>query len=281
MAVAAACEDYTFWYEGTSVPALASVTVAIEAGTFVGIVGRNASGKSTLCYSLAGLVPNFYHGRWTGRVLLFGEDAADLGLAGAVTRVGFVFHNPESQLSGTSLTVREEIAFGLGNLGLAPSEIAARTDETLALLGLRDLAARSPYALSGGQQQLVVLASVLAMRPRMLVLDEPTSELDPVGTAEVFALLARLKAAGTTLVVAEHKSALLAQHADRLLWIDGGRLRADGTPAQVFGAVGPADGVALPAPTAVARGLAARGRWTGPLPVRLEQLVEGLPHGRI
>jgi energy-coupling factor transporter ATP-binding protein EcfA2 len=149
--------------------------------------------------------------------------------------VGIVFDNPEFQLSQP--TVADEVAFGLENLGVEPAEMPARIAEALALVGLQGLEERSPFALSGGQQQRLALASVLVMRPTVLFLDEPTSNLDPVGKADVLAIAGRLHADGITIIVADHEVEGLAERADRLVVLESGRVVLDGPPASVLSRV--------------------------------------------
>jgi energy-coupling factor transporter ATP-binding protein EcfA2 len=192
-----------------------------------------------------------------------------------VQRVGLVLQNPFNQISGTRYTVREEIAFGLENLGVPPAEMPARIDAVLDATGIADLAERSPLKLSGGQMQRVALAAVLAMRPPILVLDEPTAQLDPVGSREVFAAVQALAARGeTTVVIIEHKLEWIGRFADRIIVLAGGALVADGPPAEVL-----ADprlhvwGVGATRYTRAARHAQSHGLWPAgqPLPVTLEQ----------
>jgi energy-coupling factor transporter ATP-binding protein EcfA2 len=207
-----------------------------------------------------------------------GLNTANVTLADLVRRVGLVFQNPYNQISGTKYTVREEVAFGLENLGLARSEMAARVDQALELTGLAALAERSPFALSGGQQQRLALAAILVMRPPLLVLDEPTSQLDPQGARELFQVLASLAAAGETAVVlAEHKLEGIAAHADRLLVLAEGRLVADGPPAELLASDHLESwGLRPTAYTQAARLAAGRGLLPAGArpPVTLEQAVE-------
>jgi energy-coupling factor transport system ATP-binding protein len=268
----------TYTYPATKMPALVDLNFEVPAGQFCAVVGANGAGKSTLCYAIAGFVPHFYNGELTGSVQVAGFDVPSASLAKLAGEVGLVFANPFNQITGARFTVREEIAFGLENLGVPRDEMAARVDEVLALVGLADIGDRSPYALSGGQQQRVAIASVIVMRPRVLVLDEPTSQLDPVGTREVFETLHQLATAdGITVVLAEHKLEWIAVYADRVIVLDRGRIERDGPPRQVLADSGLAQfGLAATRYTQVARlaierGLAPPDRA---LPVTLEQAVE-------
>jgi energy-coupling factor transporter ATP-binding protein EcfA2 len=227
--------DFSYRYPSADTWALNEINLEIPEGQFVGIVGANGAGKSTLCYALSGFAPHFYRGKAQGRFELNDQDvlASDLGqLAG---EVGLVFQNPFNQISGARYTVREEIAFGLENLGMPPADIRQRVDEILAQSDLTELAERSPFALSGGQQQRVAIAAIMAMQPGVLVLDEPTSQLDPHGTKEVFASLDALtQQRAATVVLASHKLEWLAAFCDRVLVLNQGRVVADGEPARVL-----------------------------------------------
>jgi energy-coupling factor transporter ATP-binding protein EcfA2 len=273
-------EDLVYTYPRGRQPALRGVSLAVPAGQFCALVGANGAGKSTLCNALAGFVPHFYRGTLKGRVEVAGLNVAETGLADLAGVVGLVFANPFNQISGARFTVRDEVAFGLENLGVERAEMVARVEETLALAGLSELAGRSPYALSGGQQQRLAIASVLAMRPQLLILDEPTSQLDPVSTRQLFELLSELAAPGKmTVVVATHSLEWVAACAERVVVLAGGQIVADGRPLEVLASPLLAEhGLGQTRYTEVARlaqeqGLAPAGR---PLPVTLEQAVEFL-----
>jgi energy-coupling factor transporter ATP-binding protein EcfA2 len=228
-------EGLTYSYPGQAKPALQDVNLDVPAGQFCAIVGANGAGKSTLCYALTGFVPHFYHGKIRGAIGVTGHDILQTPPGRLAGEIGLVFQNPFNQITGARFTVREEVAFGLENLGVPREEILSRADEALALTGLAEVANRSPYALSGGQQQRLAIASMIVMRPRVLVLDEPTSQLDPVGTREVFAALSALAAAGdTTVVLAEHKLEWLATFAGRVVALSGGKIVADGPPREIL-----------------------------------------------
>ena len=269
--------DLNYTYPVTERPALSGIDLEIPAGQFCAVIGANGAGKSTLCYTIAGFVPHFYNGVFRGSVNVAGIDVPAASLGALAGEVGLVFANPFNQITGARFTVREEVAFGLENLGVPREAMLPRVAEVLALAGLADLAERSPYALSGGQQQRVALASVLVMRPKVLVLDEPTSQLDPVGTREVFETLHQLaRASGTTVVLVEQKLEWVAVYADRVLVLSDGRIVRDGPPREVL--ADPALAQYGLAPTrytqaarlAVERDLAPA---TRPLPVTLAQSV--------
>ena len=215
-------------YAGYRRPALDAVDLRVGAGEIVGLVGRNDAGKSTLCLVASGLAPASIGGELTGDVLVDGVSLRGLSTHELSARVGIVFANPASQLSGITGTVFEEIALGPVNLGLAVAETVERTRAALAAVGVQDLATRRPDHLSGGQTQLVAIASMLAMRPLHLVLDEPVAELDPKGRQLVAAALRSIARAGTPLLIAEHDRELLAALGARMVTIEGGRMALPG-----------------------------------------------------
>ena len=269
-------KDFTYTYPATPAPALREINLEVGEGQFLGIVGANSSGKSTLCYALSGFIPDFYNGTVVGQVQVAGRDLLHTPLAELAGEIGLVFANPFNQITGARFTVREELAFGLENLGCPREEMLPRIEEVLGVTGLRELADRSPYALSGGQQQRLAIASVMVMRPKVLVLDEPTSQLDPVGTREVFETLDNLTKSGMTVVLAEHKLEWIAVHADRVIVLSEGRIVMDGPPGGILAAA-ELEKYGL-APTrytqaarlAVEQGLVSAER---PLPVTLDEAV--------
>jgi energy-coupling factor transporter ATP-binding protein EcfA2 len=271
-------QSLSYNYPGYSGRALYNVSLHIPEGQLCAIVGANRAGKSTLCYALAGYIPHFYHGTLSGSVRVAGVPVADTPLGDLAGIVGLVVQNPFNQITGARFTVLEEVAFGLENLGVPRDDIIPRVRRALALTGLDDLEDRSPVGLSGGQQQRLAIASVIAMQPQILILDEPTSQLDPVGTREVLAALKRLTAeAKTTIVLVEHKLEWIAAYADRVIALAHGQIAADGDPREVLAQrIVEEIGVGSTRYTQAARlaqerGLAPVDR---PLPVTLEQAVE-------
>ena len=228
-------QNLSYTYPGARSPALQNINLTIPEGQFCALVGPNLAGKSTLAYAMAGYIPHFYHGNLQGRVTVAGHDTASTPLNELVLNVGLIFQNPFNQISGTKFTVREEIAFGLENLGMPRPEMRDRVEATLDLVGIQDLADRSPLALSGGQMQRVAIASVLAMRPQVLILDEPTSQLDPIGSREVFsAVRSLISDENITVVMIEHKLEWVAVFADRVVAMAGGQILADGSATEVL-----------------------------------------------
>ncbi|MEX2143683.1 MAG: ABC transporter ATP-binding protein [Anaerolineales bacterium] len=227
--------NFSYRYPSQERFALQELNLEIKAGQFCGVVGANGAGKSTLCYALSGFAPHFFRGEVQGQGLIGKLDIAKSSLGELAGEVGLVFQNAFNQISGARFTVRGEIAFGLENLGIARRQIQARVDDVLDALNLTDLASRSPYELSGGQQQRVAIASILAMRPKVLVLDEPVSQLDPHGTEEIFKIIEMISQSGeTTVVLVEHKLEWLAAYADRVLVLDQGRVVMDGPARSVL-----------------------------------------------
>jgi energy-coupling factor transporter ATP-binding protein EcfA2 len=275
--------DVRYTYPGATQPALDGVDLEIAPGELVAVIGANGAGKSTLCYTIAGFAPHYFQGELSGEVLVDGRNTVEQPLAELVKYCGLVFHNPLNQISGARYTVREELAFGLENLGVPRAEMLPRIEATLELLGIAELADRAPFALSGGQQQRVALASILVMGPRVLLLDEPTAQLDPLGAKEVFGAIRALSRTGVTVVLVEHKPELIAEFADRVIMLSAGRVQLDGPPRTVLAAPElPELGVITARYTEIARAARARGLWPEqePLPVTLDQAVAGFQAAR-
>ena len=271
--------DVTYFYPQTRRPALRELNLEIAPGSFVAVVGANGAGKSTLCSMLTGFIPHHFHGDLRGQVQVEGHDTATTPLNELVTQIGFVFQNPFNQLSYAKLTVAEEVAFGLENLGVPREEMHRRVGAALTLVGLSALAERSPYQLSGGELQRVALASILVMEPRVLVLDEPTAQLDPIGTRQVFGALRSIIAARQcTVVMAEQKIEWIASFADRVLALNEGAIVLDGTPRAVLTDPQLSEiGIAVPRYTLAARAARERGQWPRDreLPTTLEEAIAG------
>ena len=236
----------TFTYAGAKSPAIMDVNLEVSEGEFILIVGPSGGGKSTLCRCLNGLIPHFYEGEYTGSVTVCGLKVADTPTHILSQHIGMVFQNPQNQLF--SLSVEADIAFPLENLGLPRQEIRQRVDEVLELLNLQHLKDRSPFELSGGQQQKVAIASVLAMKPKIILLDEPTSFLDPLSALHLFETIDYVrKRLGLTVLMVEHRVDLAAARTTRIVLVSGGRVVYDGGLRNFFSEYEPhAYGVSVP-----------------------------------
>ncbi|MBA2719261.1 MAG: ABC transporter ATP-binding protein [Chloroflexi bacterium] len=253
-------EGATYRYAGYATEVLHDVDLRLDDGEIVGLVGPNEAGKSTLCLVASGLAPASVGGSLKGTLTLDGTPAAGLETHELAQRVVVGFQNPNTQRSGIAATVFEEIAIGPMNLGLPVTETVARTREAIARLRLEHLVERDPQRLSGGQAQLVGIAALLAMRPRHVILDEPTAQLDPAGTHLVGEALRALAGTGASLLIAEHKTDLLDEVCGRIIVIDGGRIVLDGPTAAVFDDPRLAElGVEPPARARLSRALVERG----------------------
>jgi energy-coupling factor transporter ATP-binding protein EcfA2 len=249
--------DLTVTYAGSERPALSGIDLEIAPGECVGIMGLNGAGKTTLGLCLNGVIPQLLSATVTGRALVAGRDPTTNPVREMARTVGIVLDNPEYQLS--QATVADEVAFGLENLGVAPESMPERIASALEAVGLAGLEKRSPFALSGGQQQRLAIASVLVMEPAILVMDEPTAHLDPIGTAEVFDIIRRLnRDAGMTVLIAEHDVEALAGHVDRIVVLAEGRVALEGRPRIVLGRVAELEALGLrpPGVTELAHALA-------------------------
>ena len=229
-------KDVNFKYDNApsiEEPALKNISLNVRKGEFVGIIGSNNSGKSTICALCNGLIPKSIDGEFSGTVKVNGHDIKDYSTARMSQEVGLVLPDPEAQLS--QLTVYDELTFGPSNLELPREEIEARAERILKLIRLENFRDRSPFSLSGGEQQRVAIASVLTMNPEILVLDEPTSNLDPLSTEEIFEIICRLnREMNMTVILVEHEIELMAKYVDRFVVMDNGRIVLDGTPREVF-----------------------------------------------
>ncbi len=223
-----ALDHVSYRYAGALRASLRDVTLELRDGEVLGLVGASEAGKSTLCLVASGLAPRTIGGHLAGRVLLDGADTAGRPMHALATEVAIGFQNPGTQLSGVATTVYEEVAFGPMNLGIERAAVIRRTEEALEALGIGDLAARDPDRLSGGQQQLVAMAGLLALAPRHLVLDEPTAQLDPAGSGLVSDAIRRLASAGASILIAEQKTDLLARVCDRVTALSGGQIALEG-----------------------------------------------------
>ena len=276
MAPVIAVKQLTFSYPGSSHQALKNLNFEVAAGEFIGITGPAGAGKSTLVFCLNGIVPHFQAGSFQGAVLINGQDTFESGCAAISRQVGSVFQDPEAQIIAP--TVEDEIAFGLENFGLEPTEIASRIGEALELIGIADLQQRSTQELSGGQKQRVAIAAVVALRPGILILDEPTSELDPIGTLEVFEVLKTLNEVhGLTIIVVEQKLNILMEYIKRLIILRDGEQVCDAPPRQIISQnLLKSIGLNAPPISELALRLKADGLYNAEIPLTVDEAYWGL-----
>lgn len=216
-------KELTFKYSGSKKNALENVSLTIEKGDFVGLIGESGAGKTTLCSCINGLIPHHYTGDFYGSVKIQGTDTFDIEPGKLALKVGSVFQDVDSQL--VSFFVEDEILFGLENFGIPKEQIEQRITAALEALEIQELRHREISTLSGGQKQKVAIAAILALEPDILVLDEPTGELDPASSVQIFKLLQKLnKEKGITIVVAEQKIMLLCEYVKKLIVLEKGTL---------------------------------------------------------
>jgi len=227
-------ENVSYKYPLEEKQALKNINIKIKKGEFWAVIGKNGSGKTTFCNMLRRFVPDFYKGELTGKITLEDKELKDYSQKELVQKIGFVFQNPFTQISGVKDTVFEEIAYGLENLGLDKGEIISKVEKILKLLEIEKLRDRNPYDLSGGQKQRVALASIIAMDPDILVIDEPTSQLDPKGTEDIFKIINLMANEGKTIILVEHKLELIAEYAQNILVLDEGEIILSGKAEEVL-----------------------------------------------
>ncbi|MDR2977585.1 MAG: energy-coupling factor ABC transporter ATP-binding protein [Streptococcaceae bacterium] len=265
-------QNLKYRYPKTTKIVLDDVSFSVEKGEFIGVVGRNGSGKSTLLLALTGLVPNFFKGTFGGSLEIAGLKLPENDLSEVASKVGLIFQNPFTQMTGAKTTVFEEIAFGLENLGLPREEMMARVEQIMQELDITELREKSPFALSGGQMQRVAIAGVLAMQPEVILLDEPTSQLDPQGARAIFEIVEKLKYKGLTIIMVEQKMEMIAEYSDRVLLMSDGKTVDFDLPERIFSREDLADfGLAAPVYTKVAQAMGLKDS-NGNFPVRIEAL---------
>lgn len=226
-------ENLSFRYLDAERRALDEVSLQIEEGELMVLAGQSGCGKSTLLRCINGLIPHMYPGEYSGSIAVDGDQVDSTAMSVLAQKVGLLFQNPENQIF--MFSVERDIAFGLENLAMPRDVMRRRVDEAMGLLGITSLALRAPHELSDGQKQRVALAGVIAMRPRLIILDEPTSLLDPQTASELVSLVQRLnREAGLTFIVVEHRLELLAPIADRIVVMDRGRKVMDGPPSEIL-----------------------------------------------
>ncbi|MEM0271664.1 MAG: ABC transporter ATP-binding protein [Thermoprotei archaeon] len=224
--------DVWFTYLGNTEPSLKGINLSVDSGEFVLVTGPSGCGKSTLLRCMNGLIPHFHEGEFKGSVHVGGVDTRSSTVSKLAQRVGLVFPDPESQL--IALEVEDDVAFGPGNLGLAKQEVLDRVDWALRKSGIEGLRHAQVFKLSGGEQQKVAIASILALKPSVLVLDEPTANLDPLSAKSLIDLLGELNRSGTTIIVAEHRLSMISKYCTRVLLMDDGKIVLDADPSTAF-----------------------------------------------
>ncbi|MBN1786286.1 MAG: ATP-binding cassette domain-containing protein [Candidatus Methanofastidiosa archaeon] len=228
--------DLSFSYPNIEREIIKDVSFNIDKGEFVGVIGPSGCGKSTLCYTLNGIIPHTIKGKVSGSVEIFGKEALKSEPHQLAEHIGIVLQNPETQLF--AMTVEEELAFGPENLGLDVKEIRERIDWALSVVSMEKYRYRFPFNLSGGQKQRVAIAASLTMLPKVLVLDEPTSQLDPKGKKDVFRVIKDLhNDMDMTILLVEHETDILAENVDRLMVMQEGRMTMDGDPSDILSRV--------------------------------------------
>ena len=274
MAAVIECKNVTYHYPLTEKPAIKDFSFNIERGKFYGVIGENGSGKTTLGAIIRGFAPSFYKGELQGEVLLEGKPVAEYG-GELATKIGYVFQNPFSQISGVKDTVFEEVAYGLENFGVPVEEIVERVERVMKLTNIESLAMKNPFELSGGQMQRVALASVIVLEPDILVIDEPTSQLDPQGTESVFEIIKQMKAKGITIILVEHKIDLIAEYADEVIVLKDGEMIAAGEKSKILADISLMEkGVMLPQVSILGNKLKEKGLPLSTIPVTEKQAVE-------
>ncbi len=269
-------EGVSYAYEEAPREAVSDISLSVASGEWVGVTGPTNAGKSTLCVLAMGLAPHFFGGTLKGRVIALGRDTREVSVIERSAEVGLLFQNPFTQVSGARERVDDEVAFGPECHGEARPEIEARVEEAMRAVGIAHLADRHPLDLSGGQLQRLALASLLAMRPKLLLLDEPTSQLDPSGTSAIFEVLAGLHERGVTIVMVEHRLEALCELCPRVVAMVAGRVIADGPADEVFNRELVQERVGMPVFTHVAGAAGLPAPW----PVRIADAARAFEERR-
>jgi len=269
-------KNLTYTYPIGTKPAFEDVTINVEKGEFIVLTGPSGCGKTTLCRCFNGLIPHFYSGKLEGEIAVSDLRVVEHQIHELAQHVGMVFQNPENQLF--ALSVEKDVAFGLENLGMSRKEMRERVDWALKTTGIFELKDRAPYELSGGQQQRVAIASVLAMQPKIIIFDEPTSFLDPMGAQKIFEVINRLnKEIGITIILVEHRLDLTSKYANRVIIMDKGRILLDGPPKEILSSEeARLIGVGIPKATRLYQILKDKGVNLGKIPLSAEEAAETL-----
>jgi energy-coupling factor transporter ATPase len=263
--------NLTYTYPGATKTSIKDVSITIEKGEFMILTGPSGCGKTTLCRCFNGLIPHFYGGKLEGEAVVAGCKVVDHLIYELARHVGLVFQNPENQLF--ALSVEKDVAFGLENLAVPRDDMKKRVDWALRMTGIEELSERPPHELSGGQQQRVAIACVLAMQPDVMILDEPTSFLDPVGAQKIFEVIGELnKELGITIILVEHRLDLASKYANHVIVMDEGKIVLDGEPRGVFNSEkARLIGIGVPKATRLYQILGENGIHLGRVPVTSEE----------
>lgn len=265
-------DHVTYQYPLTKEAAIKDISFGLEKGKFYGVLGANGSGKTTLCALIRGFAPGFYKGTLEGQVLVNGKSVSEYKQGELSLQIGYVFQNPFNQISGVKDTVFEEVAYGLENFGVPVEQIEKRVVAIMEKTDILHLAEKNPFDLSGGQQQRVALASIMVLEPDILVIDEPTSQLDPEGTESVFKIIEDMKKEKKTIVLVEHKVDLMAEYADEVLILKEGHLIKKGRPEVVLtDNTLPEQGIQLPQMALLGNELKKRNVHLDHIPITQEQ----------
>lgn len=268
------CKNVSYTYPLADKPAIKNLNLQIEKGKLYGIVGENGSGKTTLCSILRGFIPNFYKGTLSGEILIQGKPLPSYKDQIA-KKIGYVFQNPFTQISGIKSTVFEEVAYGLENFGVDVTEIEEKVLNIMELTDIMDLAEKSPFELSGGQMQRVALASVIVLNPEILIIDEPTSQLDPQSTESIFKIIKKLKERDKTIILVEHKIDLLAEYSDEMIVLYDSNVIKQGKSREVLSDISLKKyGIKLPQVTLLGEKLREAGLLIDELPITKQQLLD-------
>lgn len=227
-------QNVSYRYPLVAKPTIKNLSLKINQGEVLGLIGANGAGKTTICNIIRGFIPGFYKGKLRGEVL-FHDKPLDISNLGALARkIGYSFQNPFTQISGVKYSVYDEIGYGLENLSVPSEEANNRIKKIINLFGLENIENKNPYNLSGGQKQMVALASVIVLNPELIILDEPTSQLDPSSSRAIFNIVKMLKKQGKTILIVDHKVDLLAQVCDKIAVINNGQVAISGETRKVF-----------------------------------------------
>lgn len=271
--------DFSFKYLGADSLALKHINLRVDRGEYVVVTGPSGCGKTTLCRAINGLVPHFHRGYIGGHVFVDAKDTRENEVSQLASVAGLVFQDPVNQL--VTLNVERELAFGPENLGVEPDEIRRTVEELISRLHLEGLRQKHPHEMSGGEQQRVALAAVLALKPKILVADEPTSNLDPKSAELILGLIAELNKQGMTIVLVEHRLDLVSKDATRIILMDNGSIVADGPPRDVLITdLCQQIGIGIPKATQVYKRLLSRGIVLPWVPLTGEELATAVEEAR-